>query len=165
MGELHTDDGDLISSIIAEFSDVFAFSRKGWTRFAEELSPELSAVGMIVLHFVIRKGPVTATGISQTLDMDKSIVSRQIAKLRDLTLIDTVETPEDRRVQLITGTEKGTKVIDHIRGLWANAYREQFAGWSDDELGALHTGLHKFNTTATDARQANGTGTITTVSE
>lgn len=177
MGEIHTDaptgEGDVISSIIAEFSDVFAFSRTRWTRYAEEVSAELSAVGLIVLQLVIRKGPATATGISQTLDMDKSIVSRQLAKLRELGLIDAAESPEDRRVQLITGTDKATEVIDRIRSLWTSSYRERFEGWSDAELEAFRAGLHRFNASATDprhdgpavrcARHANDTDTIATV--
>lgn len=173
MGAFRTDDSDPVSGIIAEFSDVFAFSRTRWTRYAEEIDSELSGVGLIVLQFVIRKGPVTATGISQMLDMDKSIVSRQLTKLRDLGFIDTAEAPEDRRVQLITGSAKAVKIIDEIQSRWANSYRERFEGWTGEELEALRSGLHRFNATAADARQegpavrcarhASDTGTIPTV--
>lgn len=143
---------DAITGIIAEFSDVFAFSRKRWARYAEEVDAGLSSVGMIILQFIIRKGPVTATGISQLLDMDKSIVSRQLARLRELGFIDTVPAPEDRRVQLVTGSERAVEIIEGIREQWANAYRERFAGWSAEELEALRSGLHRFNASAADPR-------------
>lgn len=150
MGSFSTADSDAITGIIAEFSDVFAFSRKRWSRYAEEIDAGLSSVGMIVLQFIIRKGPVTATGISQMLDMDKSIVSRQLAKLRELGFIDAAPAPEDRRVQLITGSQQAFEVIDDIRERWANAYRERFEGWTAEELETLRAGLHRFNASASD---------------
>ena len=139
------DHHDVITGIIAEFTDVIAFSRTNWTRFAEEVDAEVRGLGMIVLQFISRKGPVTATGISQSLDMDKSLVSRQLARLRDLDLIETSESVEDRRVQVITASEKAKRVIGEIRELWTNSYRERFAGWSSEELESLRAGLHRFN--------------------
>ncbi len=147
-----TDHRDVITGIIAEFTDVFAFSRTRWARYAEEVDAEVSGVGMIVLQFITRKGPLTATGISQMLDMDKSLVSRQLARLRELGFIETVESPEDRRVQLITASEKAIDLIGRIRKLWANSYRERFEGWSADELESLRAGLHRFNASAADPR-------------
>lgn len=145
MGRFKRDDTDEITGIIAEFSEVFAFSRTRWARYAEEVDPELSGVGILILQSILRTGPVTATGICRTLDMDKSFVSRQLAKLRQLGFIETTESPEDRRVQLITGNDKAQRVVDRIRKLWASAYRERFEGWSDSELAALREGLHRFN--------------------
>ncbi|MGO3146160.1 MAG: MarR family winged helix-turn-helix transcriptional regulator [Leucobacter sp.] len=153
MGAHEHDAGDTIASIIAEFTEVLAFSRTRWARYAADVNAELSGVGMMVLQVIVRKGPLTATGISQMLDMDKSIVSKQVAKMRDLGLIDSTEAPEDRRVQLLTCSEKGSQIIDHIRGMWATSYRERFEGWDENELEALRLGLHRFNAQTADTRQ------------
>lgn len=148
MGTHSQDHQDVITDIIAEFTDVLAFSRTNWTRFAEEVDAEVRGLGMIVLQFISRKGPITATGISQSLDMDKSLVSRQLARLRELDLIETSESPDDRRVQVITASAKAKRVIGKIRELWANSYRERFEGWSSEELDTLQAGLHRFNASA-----------------
>lgn len=140
--------GDVISGIISEFSDVLAFSRTRWARYADEAHEDLSGVSIIVLQFIKKKGPVTATGLSQMLDMDKSLVSRQVAKLRDLGLVVATEAQEDRRVLLLTVSDKAKELAAHIRESWASAYRERFAGWSEEELETLRAGLHRFNASA-----------------
>lgn len=151
-------DGDRISEIISEFSEVFAFSRSRWSRYAEGIHPELSGVGMMVLQFIVRKGPLTATGLSQFLDMDKSMVSRQVSKLRELGLVEATPAPEDGRVMLLTGSETAQELIGGIRTQWAMAYRERFAGWSDEELESLRSGLHRFNAAADEARPVGPAG-------
>ncbi|KUF07836.1 MarR family winged helix-turn-helix transcriptional regulator [Leucobacter sp. G161] len=141
-------DEDIISGIISEFSEAFAFSRTRWTRYASEVSHELSGMSMIVLQIVYRRGPITATGIGHWLEMDKSLVSRHVAKLRELDLIEANESPEDRRVQLLTTSPHAGGLLGGVRERWSNAYRERLADWSDAELESLRAGLHRFNASA-----------------
>ena len=143
---------DGISEIISEFSEVFAFARTRWARYAEEVDPELKGVGIMVLQLILRKGPITATDISQMLDMDKAMVSRQITKLRDLGLVETEPAPEDRRVVLLTPSAKAEELLGAIRQKWAHAYHERFAGWSPDDLEHLRAALHRFNASAEGLR-------------
>ncbi len=145
---------DRISEIIAEFSDVFAFARTRWARYAEEVHPDLRGVGMMVLQLVTRKGPVTATAISQMLDMDKAMVSRQLTKLRELGLVDAEPAAEDRRVTLLTASDRAQVLLDGIREQWAHAYHERFVEWSVEDLERLREGLHRFNASS-DSRHAD----------
>lgn len=139
---------DPIPEIIAEFSEVFAFARTRWARYAEEVNAELKGVGMMILQTVMRKGPVTATGLGQMLDMDKAVVSRQVSKLRELDLINAEPAAEDRRVILLTATTHAREALDELHERTANAYQERFSGWEPDELVALRDLLHRFNRTA-----------------
>lgn len=139
---------DTIADIIAEFSEVIAFARSRWARYAEDVHPDLRGVGLIVLQLVLRKGPLTVTGISQMLDMDKAVVSRQISKLRELNLVEAEPAPEDRRVVLLTGSAHAQELIDAIREKWADAYHERFSGWTDADLEQLRANLHRFNASA-----------------
>ncbi|QZY51139.1 MarR family winged helix-turn-helix transcriptional regulator [Leucobacter tenebrionis] len=141
-----------VSQIISEFSEVFAFARSHWASYAQEVDSELKGVGMIVLQLVFRKGPVTATALSQMLDMDKAVVSRQIAKLRELGLVEAEASPEDRRVILLTATAHAGELLERIRRQWAHAYHERFADWSAEDLEQLRAGLHRFNASAHDIR-------------
>ena len=50
---------EVISEIISEFSQSFAAARTRWTRFAEEVHPELRGPGMMILQTILRRGPVT----------------------------------------------------------------------------------------------------------
>ncbi|MBL3699764.1 MarR family winged helix-turn-helix transcriptional regulator [Leucobacter luti] len=142
---------DIVGDIISEFSEVIAFARSRWARYAEEVHADLRGVGLIMLQMIVRKGPLTATGIAQMLDMDKAVVSRQLAKLRELGLVETEPAAEDRRVVLLTPSARAQELLDGIRVKWAEAYHERFSGWSDAELEQLRGGLHRFNATAEHA--------------
>ena len=49
---------ETVAGIITEFTEAFAFSRTRWTRYANEVSAELSGVSMLVLQIVFRRGPI-----------------------------------------------------------------------------------------------------------
>lgn len=137
-----------VSEVIAEFSELFAFARTRWARLAEEIDSNLKGASVIILQFVVRKGPITATEIAQMLDMDKAVVSRQVAKLRELGLVDAEPAPEDRRVTHLTANETALGLVERIRERWALTYHERFDDWSLEELADLQHALHRFNTSA-----------------
>lgn len=143
---------EVIPEIIAEFSQVFAAARSRWTRYAEEVHPELRGVGLMVLQTIIRKGPVTATGIAGLLSLDKAVVSRQVAKLRDMKLVDAVAAESDRRVTLLTASPAAHAAIDELHSETAGIYRERFAEWEADNLVQLRELLHRFNSAAEELR-------------
>lgn len=135
----------MISEIIAEFGQVFAFARARWARFAEQIHPELRSVSIMVLQTIARRGPITATEIAQLLDMDKAVVSRQLTKLRQLELVDAEHAEADRRVVLLTVSEAGRATLRKLHDHLAEAYERRLAGWSADELETLQQMLHRFN--------------------
>lgn len=143
---------EVISEIISEFSQSFAAARTRWTRFAEEVHPELRGPGMMLLQTILRRGPVTATGLGSILDMDKAMVSRQVTKLRALGLVDAKEAESDRRVILLTASEAAHSAIEGIQTRISADYLVRFADWSEDELAQLQQLMHRFNATAEDAR-------------
>ncbi|WP_427869693.1 MarR family winged helix-turn-helix transcriptional regulator [Leucobacter luti] len=143
----------MITEIISEFSDVFTFAKSRWARYAGSLHPELNGVGLMILQLILKKGPLTVTGIGHMLDMDKAMVSRQITKLRELDFVDAVPSPEDRRVTLLTGSERAKREFKRIREEWARSYHERFTEWSLVDLETLRSGLHRFNDAAEESPQ------------
>ncbi|MBK0421656.1 winged helix-turn-helix transcriptional regulator [Leucobacter sp. CSA2] len=139
-----------ITEIISEFSEIFTFARTRWARYAEGVHPELRGVGLMVLQLILKKGPVTATEISQMLDMDKATVSRQVANLREMDLVVAEPAAEDKRVTLLTPSPLAQEQFVKIRIAWAESYHERFSDWSMDDLEVLKLGLHRFNTASTD---------------
>lgn len=134
-----------VASVIAEFSQVFAFARTRWARYAEEVDPGLRGVGMMVLQTILRRGPVTATELSQLLDMDKSVVSRQVATLRGLDLVEAEAAAEDRRVILLTATPDAETTVDRLLAQTSRDYQARFVDWSDADLQTLNELLQRFN--------------------
>lgn len=147
----HSDEA-MITEIIGEFSQSFAAMRTRWARYAEEVHPDLRGPGMMLLHTILRQGPVTATGLTSILDMDKAMVSRQVSKLRSLGLVDAKEAESDRRVILLTASEAAHVAIESIQARTSADYRARFADWTPDELAQLQSLLHRFNASGQDIR-------------
>jgi len=143
---------ELIPGIISEVSQMFAAAKSRWSRFAEEVHPELRGPGLIVLQTVLRRGPITATGLTAMLDMDKAVVSRQVAKLRSLGFVDAKEADSDRRVILLTATAQAREAIDELHSRNAAEYHSRFDDWTREELTQLQQLLHRFNAQAEDPR-------------
>lgn len=143
---------ELVTEIISQFSQSFATARTRWTRFAEEVHPELRAPGMMLLQTIIRRGPITATGLGSLLDMDKAVVSRQIAKLRSLGLVHAREAESDRRVMLLTASEAAHTAMESMQARTSADYLARFTGWSDSELAQFQSLLQRFNAAAEDPR-------------
>lgn len=146
---------DSIAEIITEFSQVFAFVRMRWARYAEDTHPDLRGIGLMMLQVIMRKGPITATEIATMLALDKAVVSRQLSSLRAIGFIESTPSEEDRRVTLITASSRARKTIAELQKRSAEDYRVRFNGWDDTDLASLQWLLHRFNAAAEEetARQ------------
>ncbi|NLA64467.1 MAG: winged helix-turn-helix transcriptional regulator [Leucobacter sp.] len=142
----------MIPDIISEFSQVFAAARSRWARYAEDIHPDLRGPGLMSLQTIIRRGPITATGLGGILDMDKAIISRQVAKLREYGLVDARAAESDKRVTLLTASAAAQAATDLMHARTAQEHSVRFADWSDDELEQLQTMLHRFNSSADGLR-------------
>ena len=143
-----------ITDVISEFSEFFAAARSNWARYSEEVHPELTGAGMIIMQFIVRNGPVTATGICQIMRMDKALVSRQVARLRELGFVHATPAEEDRRVMLLTPSDEAKRVMGLVKAKWAHSYHDRFADWDIEEIERFRAALHRFNTSAD--REVNG---------
>ncbi len=138
-------DESVIADIITEFAQVFAFARTRWAGYAEQVHPDLKGLSMMMLQTIKRRDAVTATELAQILHTDKAVVSRQVAKLRELGFIEATADEADRRVLRLTVTPVAEQALERMRESSSAAYHERFAGWNSEELGQLRVLLHRFN--------------------
>ncbi len=143
---------DLIPEIISEFSQAFAAARSRWTRYAEEAHPDLRGPAFLLLQTIQRHEPITATGLASMLGQDKAIISRQIATLRELGLIDATPSEQDKRVTLLSTNAASQEAFAGLQAYTADAYRARFAEWNADDLEHLRQLLHRFNANADELR-------------
>lgn len=135
----------MIAEVVAEFGQVFAFARMRWTRYAEQIHPELRGPDVFMLQIVSRKGPVTAKELTQLLRIDKGLVSRQLAKLRQLGLVEAQHDAADRRSVLLTVSDSGREMLSGMHRELSAAYEQRLADWSEEDLQTLIDLLHRFN--------------------
>jgi DNA-binding MarR family transcriptional regulator len=124
-------------------------------RMAGELHPDLdgSAYGLLVLLQDL--GPLRAGDLVAQLGQDKSTVSRQVAKLVELGLVDRTADPVDGRAQVLASSPEGSARLARIREARRARWAADLSDWPTDDVAMLAELLARINTIG-EAREAEG---------
>jgi DNA-binding MarR family transcriptional regulator len=130
-------------------------SRAISARLAGELHPDLDGAAYGLLALLEDTGPLRASDLVAKLGLDKSTVSRQVASLVALGLVDRAADPEDGRAQVLTTSAEGSRRLRHIREVRRARWESDLAGdgWELEDVSTLASLLHRFNRIG-DAREA-----------
>ncbi|MET9132152.1 MarR family winged helix-turn-helix transcriptional regulator [Streptomyces antibioticus] len=112
---------------------------------AGRLHPELSLVSYTLLGHLEESGGCRATDLAAHYALDKSTVSRQVAALERVALIERRVDPEDHRVQLLHLTEAGRRILAQVTESRRAAFHERLANWSAAELERFAEYLVRYN--------------------
>jgi DNA-binding MarR family transcriptional regulator len=124
--------------------ELTAFARRARAT-AARLHPGLPLVSYTILaHIDDRKG-CRATDLATHYLLDKSTVSRQIASLEKLGLIERRPDPDDHRVQVLHPTEAGSQVFASTQASRLAAYEERLKDWPAEDLAAFAAYLLRYN--------------------
>jgi MarR family transcriptional regulator, 2-MHQ and catechol-resistance regulon repressor len=96
-----------------------------------------------VLEVLLNKGPLPVNTIGPKVHLTPGSISTAVDRLVERGLVSRVESPEDRRVRLVSLTPKGKELIAPIFRKHAAEIRKVFADASLKELRALETILKK----------------------
>src|SRR5258708_24707535 len=96
-----------------------------------------------ILEALLNKGPLPVNTIGPKVYLTPGSISVAIDRLLDRGLVTRVESPEDRRVRIVSLTPKGKDLIAPIFRKHAAEIRNVFAESSPKELRALETTLKK----------------------
>jgi MarR family 2-MHQ and catechol resistance regulon transcriptional repressor len=107
-----------------------------------------------ILEVLLNKGPLPVNTIGPKVHLTPGSISVAIDRLLDRGLVSRVESPEDRRVRVVSLTAKGKELIAPIFRKHAAEIRKVFADASPKELQALETTLKKIGKRA----ESLGTG-------
>jgi DNA-binding MarR family transcriptional regulator len=97
-----------------------------------------------LLVMVERLGPVGVVDLADRVGRDYTTVSRQVAKLESLGLVDRQGSADDRRVREATITPKGKAMTDLVDGARERMGRVIFARWDPRDVEKLVRLLRKF---------------------
>ncbi len=87
---------------------------------------------------IVEDGPLRPTALAAVLEIDLSVVSRQVRSLEEAELVSRVTDPADARAALVSATPAGlaafqetqrlrTELLDEVLGGWTSQEREDFA--------------------------------------
>ncbi|MGA5420832.1 MarR family winged helix-turn-helix transcriptional regulator [Streptomyces lavendulocolor] len=124
--------------------ELTAFARRARAT-AARLHPELSLVSYTLLAHIDAQQGCRATDLAAHYLLDKSTVSRQVATLEKLGLVERRPDPADHRVQVLHPTEAGTRVLSSTQASRRAAYQERLADWSTEDLDRFAAYLIRYN--------------------
>ena len=79
--------------------------------------------------------------------LDKSTVSRQVATLEKLGLVERHPDPSDQRTQVLHPTAAGTEALASTQASRRAAYRERLGTWTSEDLEQFAQYLLRYNST------------------
>jgi len=107
-----------------------------------------------ILEVLLNKGPLPVNTIGPKVNLTPGSISTAVDRLLGKGMVSRVESPEDRRVRVVSLTAKGKELIAPIFRKHAVEIRRVFADASPKELRALEATLKKIGKRA----ESLGTG-------
>jgi MarR family 2-MHQ and catechol resistance regulon transcriptional repressor len=96
-----------------------------------------------ILEVLLNKGPLPMNTIAATVNLTPGPISVGVDRLFARGLVSRVESPEDRRVRVISLTSKGKELITPVFRKHSAKIRKVFADASQKEVRNLETVLKK----------------------
>ncbi|WP_058041644.1 MarR family winged helix-turn-helix transcriptional regulator [Streptomyces roseifaciens] len=127
--------------------ELTAFARRARSA-AARMHPELSLVSFTLLAHLEDRGGCRATDLAAHYLLDKSTVSRQIAALERLGLVERRPAPEDQRAQVLHLTARGAATLAQVTANRRAAFRERLADWDEADLDRFAGYLLRYNASA-----------------
>ncbi|MEV5411320.1 MarR family transcriptional regulator [Thermopolyspora sp. NPDC052614] len=87
-----------------------------------------------VIVGVQRFGPIGVVELAERAGRDHTTISRQVAKLAELGLVERRPSPADRRVKEAVITDAGRRVTDALEAARHRLIGRAFADWNDEDL-------------------------------
>lgn len=133
---------------------------------AERSGVGLSHGALRILGLVLEHGPVDLSRLAALSQLAPNALSRHVKTLEARAFVVREALPDDRRVSVVTATAEGRDAVRHFLRANDRMMAGPLAGWTDDELDALSSGLERL---VSDLRRpappAGGTAHSITVKE
>jgi DNA-binding MarR family transcriptional regulator len=108
----------------------------------------LAATGMRVTQYSVlfslrHSGPQPLSLLAQSLDLDRTTLSRNLKPLTDAGWVAVTGSPDDARVRVVALTHKGEAHLQSARAHWQRAQEEVNETIGSGELAHLHQVLDR----------------------
>lgn len=91
-----------------------------------------------------RRGPIGVVDLAERMGRDYTTVSRQVAKLESLGLVERRSSAADRRISEATVTSKGKAMTDAVDRARERLVGAMFATWDEQDVEDLVRLMRKF---------------------
>lgn len=120
--------------------------------FAAHCRDGVERAAYVLLARLVADGPQRLRALAEAVHSDPSTVSRQVAHLVALELVQRDPDPQDGRAARLTATEAGRRVFDEHRRIRNRHTAAVLAGWPAPDVQRLVALLDRLNTDFEDYR-------------
>ena len=112
---------------------------------ARAVHPDLQPASYLLLSWLADDGPMRASEVAESFDIDKGAVSRQLTHLLDLGLVTRVPDPEDGRAMLVAASDDAVRRLADVAAHRRKWIDERLGDWSAEELDGFVETLGRYN--------------------
>jgi len=135
--EAPSDSDQAIADVEEQLGLLFGRARALWKDSAAQIHPELQPVGYKLLSTIVRLGETNALALTQLLETDKSVISRQVRVLEDLGFLTSRADEKDGRARVLTPTAEAIDKVRAVRTGQQERLREVLRSQPVDDLRAF----------------------------
>lgn len=133
-----------------ELTRLLRRARASSARIAAEVHPDLDAAAYAVLVAVVDLAAASSDGVhaadlAAAVGLHKSTMSRNLAQLEQLGLLERVPDPGDARARLLRLTAVGQESVERSRQGRRQRLADQLGDWSDADVRRLGALLARLN--------------------
>ena len=99
----------------------------------------------LALRHIVDEGPLRPTTLAGMLEVDLSVVSRQVRALEEAGLVQRRPDPADARAALVSVTPAGGQALETVRQQRAAALADVVSGWPPADVDEFVRMLTLFN--------------------
>ena len=141
-----------LGELEVELTRLLRRARSSQQRIASEVHPDLDGSGYAVLVTVrdlaAAGGGARGGDISEALGLHKSTMSRNLAVLEELSLIERIPDPLDARARQVRLTPEGAQALEQSFEGRRERLRQQLTTWQTQDIAELARLLRLLNDTA-----------------
>ncbi|CAB4716404.1 MAG: MarR family transcriptional regulator [Actinobacteria bacterium] len=112
---------------------------------AQAVHEDLQPASYLMLSYLAEEGPMRASRMAETFQIDKGAISRQVQHLVDLGLVERTDDPDDGRAMLVSASPEAVRLLSQVqvqRRAWLDL---QLGDWDEAELDAFVSELGRYN--------------------
>jgi DNA-binding MarR family transcriptional regulator len=110
-----------------------------------EPEPKVDRAGYLLLRTLDRIGPASINTLAAAVGLDASTVTRQVATMKELGVVERKINPGDRRSCIISPTAEGVELMRTMCHQRRSNLSDVVGDWADDERSMLGRLLAKLN--------------------
>jgi DNA-binding MarR family transcriptional regulator len=148
------DEHDDIKAVTDACLRLFAMENASRAAMLEDAADGIEWTANVLLRNLANLGPVRASNVADSLHLDPSTVSRQVAGLVRDGLLERQSDPRDGRAAILVPTAAGRAQIAAYEGRRVAYFKRMLTDWDDGEIAQLGRLMARFADDYGDAHES-----------